>query len=126
LPPSVAKRARHVISENERVLAAVEAMKHADLPTFGRLMNASHESLRSDFEVSGLELDTMVEIARQQEGCYGARLTGAGFGGCTVNLVRDNDAPAFAANVARAYREQMGVEPPIYVCRAMPGAGVVG
>ncbi len=125
LPAVVAQRARHVITEDERVLAAVEAMKQDDLVALGRLMNESHESLKNDFEVSCPELDTMVEVARQQAGCFGARLTGAGFGGCTVNLVRDSTVPAFVASVPRGYRERTGIEPQIYVCRAMAGASVI-
>ncbi len=125
LPPVVAKRARHVITENERVLAAVEAIKRDDLVGFGRLMNESHESLKNDYEVSCPELDAMVEVARQQAGCLGARLTGAGFGGCTVNLVRDATVPAFVASMPRGYRERTGIDPQMYVCRAMAGASVL-
>ncbi|MBI5034275.1 MAG: galactokinase [Chloroflexi bacterium] len=123
LPPMVAKRARHVVTENARVLQAVEAAKQNDLTTFGKLMNASHESLRDDYQVSCAELDTMVEIARQQPGCLGARLTGAGFGGCTVNLVEDKSVDAFVANVAREYQRQTGLTPQVYACHAMAGAG---
>ncbi len=125
LPPVVAQRARHVITENQRVLGAVEAMKRDDLVAFGRWMNESHESLKNDYEVSCPELDAMVEVARQQAGCFGARLTGAGFGGCTVNLVRDATVPAFVASVPRGYRERTGIAPQIYVCRAMAGASVL-
>jgi len=125
LPPNVAKRARHVITEDARVLQAVTAAGNNDLDAFGRLMNESHESLRDDYAVSCAELDTMVEIARQQPGCLGARLTGAGFGGCTVNLVRESAVDQFAANVAQEYQARVRVAPPIYVCRAMDGAGVV-
>ena len=125
LPPIVAKRARHIITENARVLKAVDAAKRDDLATFGALMNASHESLRADYQVSCAELDTMVEIARQQPGCLGARLTGAGFGGCTVNLVKDESVDAFVVNVAREYQHQTGLTPQIYACRAMPGAGII-
>ncbi len=125
LPPAVARRARHVISENQRVLDAVEVMKRDDLVGLGRLMNQSHESLKENYEVSCPELDAMVEIARQQAGCFGARLTGAGFGGCTVNLVRDATVPAFVASVPRGYRERTGLEPHVYVCRAMAGASVI-
>ncbi|MBI4789299.1 MAG: galactokinase [Chloroflexi bacterium] len=124
MPPTVAKRARHVVAENARVLEAVAAMKQNNLPTFGTLMNQSHESLRNDYEVSCPELDTMVEIARQQPGCLGARLTGAGFGGCTVNLVADEHVAAFVANVAREYEARTGIRPPVYVCRPSAGASV--
>lgn len=122
LPLIVAKRARHVITENARVLQAVAAAKQNDLTTFGALMNASHESLRDDYQVSCAELDAMVAIARTQRGCLGARLTGAGFGGCTVNLVLDDAVEAFAANVAREYHVRTGLTPQIYACRAMGGA----
>ena len=125
LPLIVAKRARHVITENARVLKAADAAKRNDLVTFGDLMNASHESLRDDYQVSCAELDAMVEIARRQPGCFGARLTGAGFGGCTVNLVKDELVDAFVANVAREYQHQTGLTPQVYACRAMAGAGVI-
>jgi galactokinase len=125
LPPTIAKRARHVITENARVLDAVAAAQRNDLATFGALMDASHASLRDDYQVSCAELDTMVEIARKQPGCLGARLTGAGFGGCTVNLVEDGAMPAFVANVAREYQTRTGLAAQIYACRAMAGAGVV-
>ncbi len=124
LPPIPSKRARHVIHENERVLNAVAALKKNDLVAFGRLMNASHESLKNDYKVSCEELDAMVGIARKQPGCFGARLTGAGFGGGTVNLVKADTAPAFIDNVAREYQARYGIEPQIYTCRAMDGAGV--
>lgn len=126
LPPVVAKRARHVITENARVLQAVDAAKRNDLEKLGALMNASHASLRDDYQVSCAELDTMVEIARAQPGCFGARLTGAGFGGCTVNLVADDAAEAFCANVAREYQQQTGISPQIFACRAAGGAGQIG
>jgi galactokinase len=125
LPRVVAKRARHVITENARVLDAVAAAKRNDLATFGTLMNASHASLRDDYQVSCAELDAMVEIACQQRGCLGARLTGAGFGGCTVNLVEDDVVDAFISNVAREYHAHTGLSPQIFACRAMAGAGAV-
>ncbi len=125
IPPRVAKRARHITTENARVLQAVAAAEKNDLVAFGKLMNESHESLRKDYEVSCAELDTMVEIAREQRGCLGARLTGAGFGGCTVNLVRDNAVDAFVANVAREYQARTKIAPQIYICHAMGGASVI-
>ena len=125
LPPNAARRARHIITENARVLKAVAAAEKNDLAGFGGLMNASHESLKNDYEVSCAELDTLVEIARTQPGCLGARLTGAGFGGCTVNLVRDDAVEAFAANVAPGYLARTKIAPQIYICRAMDGAGIV-
>ena len=125
LPPTVAKRARHVISENARVLEAVEAMAENDLSRLGRLINESHSSLRDDYQVSSPELDLLVEIARAQTGCLGARLTGAGFGGCTVNLVEDAHVQAFSQSVAREYQARTGLQAPVYICQAAPGAGLV-
>jgi len=125
LPPVVAKRARHVITENARVLNAVAAARRDDLAAFGALMDASHASLRDDYQVSCAELDAMVEIAREERGCLGARLTGAGFGGCTVNLVEVDAVDAFISNVARDYHARTGLSPQIFACRAMAGAGVV-
>jgi galactokinase len=122
LPATVARRARHVITENARVLEAVAAAQRGDLATFGALMDASHTSLRDDYAVSCPELEIMVEIARKQPGCLGARLTGAGFGGCTVNLVEEETAQAFVTNVAREYAKRTGRLPQIYPCRAMAGA----
>ena len=116
------RRARHVVTENERVLEAVKVLEAGDLERFGELMNASHESLRDDYEVSSKELDTLVELAQKQPGVLGARMTGAGFGGCTVNLVRAGATGAFAEAVARGYQEALGLEPEIYVCRASGGA----
>jgi galactokinase len=124
LDPQAAKRARHVISENERVLAAVEAGRDNDLATFGRLMNESHASLRDDFQVSCAELDTMVSIAQNQSGCYGARLTGAGFGGCTVNLVAQERVESFAQDVSMQYAKAFKVKPEIYICSPSDGASV--
>jgi galactokinase len=104
----------------------VAAAQKNDLAAFGRLMNESHESLRDDYQVSCAELDRMVEIARRQAGCWGARLTGAGFGGCTVNLVEEGREAAFVANVGREYRARVGLEPQIYACRTVEGAGLAG
>jgi galactokinase len=125
MPANVARRARHVITENARVLRAVVAARENDLEAFGTLMNESHESLRNDYAVSCAELDALVEIAHAQQGCLGARLTGAGFGGCTVNLVRDTAVDTFVSNVARDYVARMHLAPQIYVCRAMDGASVI-
>jgi galactokinase len=119
------RRARHVVTENARTLRAVEAMRRGDAAGMGRLMDASHASLRDDFEVSSEELDAMVACARQGEGCYGARMTGAGFGGCAVALVDAEAADGFAETVAVCYREETGIVPNVYVCRATEGAQVV-
>ena len=125
MPRNVVRRARHIITENARVLQAVVAARQNDLVAFGMLMNESHESLKDDYEVSCAELDTIVEIARSQRGCLGARLTGAGFGGCTVNLVYDDAVDAFVAGVAQEYHARVRIAPQIYICRAMEGASVV-
>ncbi len=125
LPPLAAKRARHVITEDARVLQAVAAMRRGDLFTFGQLMDASHASLRDDYGVSSPELNAMVDIARAQPGCFGSRLTGAGFGGCTVNLVQDDAVQAFVANVAAGYQSRIGIAPQIYPCRASAGASII-
>jgi galactokinase len=122
LPPIAARRARHVVTENARVLDAVRAARAGDLTAFGRLMDESHASLREDYQVSCAELDVMVEIARQQASCLGARLTGAGFGGCTVNLVADRYVTGFVEAVKREYRARVGIAPQVYVCQARAGA----
>jgi galactokinase len=119
------RRARHVVSENERVLAAVEALRAGDLGAFGALMSASHDSLRDDYEVSSPALDGLVEAAREVEGCAGSRLTGAGFGGCTVSLVRAERVEAFREQVAGRYRAAFGRPPRFYTTRAAPGAGII-
>jgi len=115
------KRCRHVVTENQRVLEAVQALEAGDLARFGQLMNASHLSLRDDYEVSCPELDAMVEAAWAQDGVLGARMTGAGFGGCTVNLVLSEATEAFQRNVARRYIQATGLVPEIYVCSAEEG-----
>jgi len=119
------RRARHVIAENERTVQAAEVMEGGDAAVLGELMDASHESLREDFEVSSPALDTMAACARRREGCFGARMTGAGFGGCAVALVRAEGADEFAAEVAAEYQEETGNEPSAYVCRATNGAEIV-
>jgi galactokinase len=119
------RRARHVISENDRTLLAVDAMKHGEAIELGQLMQLSHMSLRDDFEVSSRELNVMVECAEHQTGCYGARMTGAGFGGCAVALVREDAAEAFSAGIAAEYGAATGLTPNIYICAATNGAEVV-
>ena len=126
LPALTLKRCRHVVYENQRVLDSIQALERADLAAFGRLMYASHDSLRDDYEVSCKKLDAMVEVAREVGGVYGARMTGAGFGGCTVNLVEVAHADAFAAQVAPAYTAATGLIPAIYVCAVEDGARVLG
>jgi len=109
------KRAKHVVSENQRVLDAVTALKRKNLRLFGKLMNASHNSLRYDYEVTGLELDTLTELARGIEGVLGSRMTGAGFGGCTVSLVREDCINAFKENVGKRYHEITGLDAEFYI-----------
>lgn len=122
LPETVRKRARHVVTENARVLESVRALKAGDIALFGRLKNASHDSLRDDYAVSCRELDAMVEAARRAQGVYGARMTGAGFGGCTVSLVAEEAVGAFQREVGAAYRAATGLEAAFHVCRAADGA----
>ncbi len=118
------RRARHVVSEDARTLAAADALAAGDVRRVGILMDESHRSLRDDFEVSRPELDAMVEIARAQPGCLGARMTGAGFGGCAVALVARDAADRFTAEVARRYEERVKLTPSIYVCAASAGASL--
>ncbi len=125
LDPVDARRARHVISENERVLAATTAMTRGDAAGMGRLMNESHVSMRDDFEISRAEMDEMVELAQAEPSCYGARMTGGGFGGAAVALVRADGAESFAASVAGAYRQATGLDPQVYICEATDGAAVI-
>lgn len=121
-PGLISKRCRHVVSENARVLAAAAALEREDLRAFGQLMRESHRSLRDDYEVSCSELDLMMETANKAEGVFGARMTGGGFGGCTVNLVQSDSVAAFREVVAKGYAKATGREPEIYVCTAAQGA----
>jgi galactokinase len=121
LPENVRRRCRHIVYENERVLRGVAALQAGDLVAFGRLMNESHASLRDDYEVSCPELDIMAEAAWKVEGVYGSRMTGAGFGGCTVSLVAEEAVESFRNRVAAAYEEATDIVPQIYVCRAEDG-----
>ncbi|MDQ3702644.1 MAG: galactokinase [Chloroflexota bacterium] len=125
LPEVVHRRARHVVTENARVLASVDALIAGDLPAFGRLMDESHVSLRDDYEVTVPQLDVMVAAAHAVPGVLGSRMTGAGFGGCTVSLVRADAVVTFTRDVPQAYRAQTGLDPNIYVCRAVDGATVL-
>ncbi len=122
--PVCLKRAKHAVYENDRVLAAARAMEQGDTDTFGRLMNESHASLRDDYEVSCAELDVLVQAAQSVSGVYGARMTGGGFGGCTVNLMRHDAVDRFAEAVTRAYFDSFGREPEIYKAKASDGAGI--
>ncbi len=109
------KRAKHAVYENQRTLKAVEALKNNDVKLFGELMNASHVSLRDDYEVTGEELDTMVEEAWKIDGVIGSRMTGAGFGGCTVSIVKDEAVDTFIEKVGKAYKEKIGYPGDFYV-----------
>jgi galactokinase len=124
LPEQTARRCKHVITEDDRALKSVEALKRGDLEFFGRAMNASHASLRDWYEVSIKELDVLVEIQQNAPGCLGARLTGAGFGGCTVALVQNDAVPAVTEAIQREYPARTGKTPHVYVCRATDGAGL--
>jgi galactokinase len=125
LDATTLRRARHVVTEDERTVAAAEAMRADDAARLGRLMNESHESLRYDFEVCNDGLNVMVDAARRAPGCFGARMTGAGFGGCAVALVVADESDAFVRQVAADYAKTTALDPKVYVCRATNGAEVV-
>jgi galactokinase len=125
LSDRVYRRCRHVVTENARTQSAADALRDGDLARFGVLMGASHASLRDDYDVSTRELDAMVEAAMECDGLVGARMTGGGFGGCTVNLVRTGAAKDFAREVADGYAARTGRVPEIYACRASGGVGRV-
>jgi galactokinase len=119
---TVFRRCRHVVSENMRTLRAAEALIDCDIATMGLLMNASHQSLRDDYEVSCPELDLLVESAQVQAGVLGSRMTGGGFGGCTVNLVEASQIAAFRENVSKAYQAQTHIVPEIFSAESADGA----
>lgn len=125
LPAEVAKRASHVVNEIERTKDGLKLLEEGDLTQFGKLMNECHDSLRDLYEVSCPELDIMVAIAQSLPGCYGSRLTGAGFGGCTVSLVARSEAPAFADALALSYEQQTGRHPVVYICHPTECAQVL-
>ena len=125
LPGEIEKRARHVVEEIERMNQVEVLLGAGNVQSFGKLMNECHVSLRDQYEVSCPELDAMVRIAQSIEGCYGARLTGAGFGGCTVNLVASENAKAFAQVLAAGYEAETGLHPEVYITRASNGAEVM-
>src|SRR5262249_15244930 len=122
LPDPIDRRCRHVITENDRTLRAAQALRFADLDKFAELMSQSHRSLRDDFEVSSRELDIMVEIAAQHPAYLGARMTGGGFGGCTVNLVRRDLLDGFRRTIEEKYFEATGIKPAVYQVEADSGA----
>lgn len=119
------KRAKHAVYENRRTIRAVEALKENNIEEFGRLMNASHVSLRDDYEVTGIELDTLVEEAWKVEGVIGSRMTGAGFGGCTVSIVKDEAIDTFIRQVGEAYQEKIGYAADFYVVEIGDGPCVL-
>ncbi len=120
-PDNIRRRARHVTTEMLRVHAAAAALRKGDFVELGRLISEAHVSLDTDYEVSSVELNVMVALAKQIRGILGARMTGAGFGGCTINLIRPNDAAEFAAKLAESYEGKMRIKPDVYVCRASDG-----
>lgn len=119
------KRAKHAVYENRRTIRAVEALKQNDIDLFGRLMNDSHVSLRDDYEVTGVELDTLVEEAWKIDGVIGSRMTGAGFGGCTVSIVRDGAIDTFITQVGKAYLDKIGYAADFYVVEIGDGPAVI-
>ena len=122
LPATISKRCSHVVYENRRTLEAGRALSEGDLPKVGKLMRESHESLRDLYEVSSRELDAMVEAADGLPGFCGGRMTGGGFGGCTVNLVKEEKAAEFAAQIAKRFHTRTGITPQVYICAAENGA----
>ena len=126
MPESVLKRVRHIITENVRTVAAANALEAGDLKTLGRLMHEAHMSYRDDFEASCPEADLLVELAGREPGCVGARLTGGGFGGCTVNLVESVRAEAFSVRVCREYKKATGIDADAYLCHASDGVHEAG
>jgi galactokinase len=122
LGEAVFKRCLHVAAENDRVRAAAGALQQRDLKRFGHLMHKSHESLRCDYEVSCYELDLLVDLAKQIEGVFGARMTGGGFGGCTVNMVAETAVNEFTRAIKTGYDDATGRDPEVYVCTAADGA----
>jgi galactokinase len=121
LPDVLFRRTRHIVTENQRVLDAAAALDRGDLAIFGELMAASHRSLRDDFALSCRELDLMVDLASPLPGVYGARMTGGGFGGCTVNLVDEAHTETFVATVREGYTRATGICPDVYICSAARG-----
>jgi galactokinase len=122
LPERVYRRCRHIVSENQRVLAAANALQSGNTAEFSQLMYQSHASMRDDYEISCRELDLLVNLASSRPGVFGARMTGGGFGGCTVNLVRADSSAAFREDIAQAYRDATGIIPEIYICEPAQGA----
>lgn len=122
MPHRIHRRCRHVVSENARTVEGALALEAGDLVRFGALMGESHASLRDDYEVSSSELDLLVELARGRRGVFGSRMTGGGFGGCTVNLVQEDAVDLFQGELSRRYQVATGIRPEVYVCTAADGA----
>jgi galactokinase len=125
LEPLVMMRARHVISENERTLQAKEAMLQGNAKKLGQLMNESHISMRDDFEITNQALNVIVDCAQAHEACFGARMTGGGFGGCAVAIIREDAVDEFVQYVYWCFHDQTRLEAKIYVCKATNGAEIV-
>ena len=125
LPDVVEKRARHVVEEIERTNCAISLLNQGDIHEFGKIMGECHVGLRDLYEVSIPELNIMVEIAQSLPGCFGARLTGAGFGGCTVNLVEKTAVDVFASELAQRYQTETDLKPEVYICKASDGANII-
>ncbi|TCS80448.1 galactokinase [Pectinatus cerevisiiphilus] len=123
--PVCMRRARHAVFENQRTIKAVTALENNDLELFGHLMNESHKSLRDDYEVTGPELDALAELAWQQDGVIGSRMTGGGFGGCTVSIVRNDCIDAFKKNVSKGYVQKIGYKPDFYIANIGDGTKVI-
>ena len=119
------RRVRHCVTEMERVLKAVDALKANNLTELGRLLYASHESLKNDYEVTGIELDTLVDQASKQKGCIGARMTGAGFGGCAIALVHKDNVDDFINNVGREYKKVVGYDGAFFGCSSGDGVSEI-
>ena len=119
------RRAKHAVYENQRTIHAVDALKAGNIEEFGRLIDASHVSLRDDYEVSCPEIDTLVDLAHEIPGTIGSRITGGGFGGCTVSIVKNESIPEFIEKVGAAYKEKVGHEAEFYVVDAGEGAHIL-
>jgi galactokinase len=126
LPPVIRKRCKHVVTENARVLRAVESLRTGNIPEFGKLMYDSHLSLQHDYEVSCPELDALVDICAEASGVYGARMTGAGFGGCAISLVEEKSVAELLARIEREYPMKTGKTPAVYVCTFEDGVALRG
>jgi galactokinase len=125
MSPQAFKRGRHVITDSQRVVDGAAVLKTGDVATFGSIMVAAHASYRDDFAASCPECDTLVRLALELDGCYGARLTGGGFGGCTVNLVETGASESFAKALAAGYQSETGIRPDVYICELAGGAGLL-